>query len=192
MKILLLLAFTWLSSCATQVMTSEGVKVISQGEYERIIEANTREDQLYKGIYNTLRVSGVVLNSEVSHAQVEQSARLYLWNLEKFNAETKKKDEDLTKQAEFFISFYTPERKHDNLNRNKTLWKMFLDVDGKRFEGTATKIKLLTNEVQGIYPNHTRFSTPYILVFPVSMKAIEGKPMKVTITGTVDQVVLNF
>jgi hypothetical protein len=91
-----------------------------------------------------------------------------------------------------FLSLYTPERKHDDLHKNKTLWKIFLDSQGRRYEGKAVKIKLLTNEIQAMYPEHTRFATPYLVTFPVSTKSVDGQPTKLTLTGTVSSVSLDF
>jgi len=84
-------------------------------------------------------------------------------------------------------------RKHDDFHKNQTLWKIFLDVDGKRHEGKTKKIKLLTEELQGIYQFHNRFSTPYSVVFPVPMKQIEAaKEVKITVTGPVGSATLEY
>ena len=141
---------------------------------------------------NVLTFSATMLNSKILQAQLMQKARLYQWDSTTFNNETQKVNTETDKAAQFFISFYTPERKHDDLHKNQTLWKIFLDADGRRYEGKATKIKLLTNEVQALYPDHTRFATPYILTFPVSMKSIENKPVRLTLTGTVASATVEF
>lgn len=98
----------------------------------------------------------------------------------------------MKKQTEVFVSFYTPEKKHDDLHKNQTLWKIFLDAGGKRYEGKAQKVKLLTSEVQGLYPFHNRFATPYTITFPVPTTALDGKEAKLTITGSVGSVAVVF
>ncbi len=54
------------------------------------------------------------------------------------------------------------------------------------------KIKLPLVEIEGLYPFHNRFYTPYSVIFPVPMRSIEGRPMKMTLTGAVGSGVLEF
>lgn len=193
-KILLLtfLGTAFLTGCKSQPIPSPGVDTISQSEYEAKIDPYTQRIEKYDGIVNVLHYSATLLNSKVDQAQLMQRARLYQWDSATFNSEMQKMNAELDKNTQIFITFYTPERKHDDLNKNQTLWKIFLDADGRRWEGKATKIKLLTNEIQAMYPDHTRFATPYILTFPVSMRLIESKPIRLTLTGTVTSATVEF
>lgn len=188
MKILsICLIYLWTISCSNKfVAPVPNLKLISESDYDQTVKRNSRQEQVYSGLYNAIDQRSIILNSEVSEAQVDQMARVYIWDENKYTQEKIKAEEKLRKESEFFVSFFTPERKHDDLNKNKTLWKIFLDVDGKRYEAKVSKIKLLTEEVQSIYPFHNRFSTPYMLTFPVAMKQIENsKSIKLTITGPV-------
>ena len=97
-----------------------------------------------------------------------------------------------TESTEFFISFFTPEKKHNDLSQNKTLWKIYLDVNGQRYEGKATKVKLLLSEIQSLYPYHNRWSTPYLISFPVATALVENKTATLTITGAVSSPQLIF
>ncbi len=181
-----------ITGCASQQATAPGVEIITQSEYEKKIGLYTKSIEKYQGIINTLQFNATLLNSKVVQAQLMQKARLYQWDNSFFNSEAQKMNSDLDKSTQIFISFYTPERKHDDLHKNQTLWKIFLDADGRRWEGKATKIKLLTNEVQGLYPDHTRFATPYMLTFPVSTKLIDSKPVRLILTGTVTSATVEF
>lgn len=178
--------------CKGQPTVPEGVQTIPQAEYEKQVDNYTQKIEKYEGIGNVLNFTATLINSKVGQAQVMQKARMYQWDSSNFNSEMQKMNSDLDQSTQVFISFYTPERKHDDLHKNKTLWKIFLDADGRRWEGKATKIKLLTNEVQGLYPEHTRFATPYMLTFPVSAKLIESKPIRLTMTGTVTSATVEF
>lgn len=125
-------------------------------------------------------------------AQLEYSATLYQWDEKKFLEEKGKMESRLSKESEIFMSFFTPERKNDDLSKKNTMWKIFLDVDGKRYEGKATKIKLQLAEIEALYPYHNRFYTPYTVVFPIAMKSIERRPLEVTVTGVVGSGTLKF
>lgn len=186
MRYLLGLVFvSLLSACASYEVTPSGRTLRTADEYMDILEQNSDKLRTYSGFYNVLDVEGLALNSKVAAAQLDQSTRLYQWTDSKFEEEKVKFEQRLSKQSEFFISFFTPERKNDDLFKADTVWRIFLDTDGRRFEGKATRIKVPLAEIQGLYPFHNRFATPYTFTFPVPMRSIEGKEMKVTITGPV-------
>lgn len=192
LSLLTLITNLSLLACATTEKLSSGIEVITQSEYENIVAKNTDKNQVYESLYNVLDVNGTILNSQMITAQLSQSARLYLWDKTRLDQETAKRKEKSDKELEVFVSFYTPERKNDDLAKNKTLWKIFLDLDGKRYEGKATKIKLLPAEIQGMYPYYTKFSTPYSIVFPVGTGLADGKATKLILTGAVGSTSLNF
>ncbi len=181
-------------SCTNKtILNGPALNLIPESSYYDLIKANSRRDQVYSGLYNSIDLNGVIVNSEVSTAQVDQQARVFMWDENKYTQEKVKAEEKTRKEAEFFVSFFTPDRKHDDLHKNKTLWKIFLDVDGKRYEGKVAKIKLLTEEIQSLYPLHNRFSTPYSMIFPIPMKQIEAAgSIKLTITGPVGSSTLNY
>lgn len=184
MKYFLTSLFLILSACAT---TPKGIV-----DYDQVIEENSDKIRRYSGFYNTIDMEATVINSKVAAAQLQQSVNLYQWDDKKVAEEKANFENRLSKESEIFLSFFTPDRKNDDLFKNNTMWKIFLDVDGKRYEGKARKIKLQVVEIQGLYPYHNRFYTPYSLTFPVSMRSIEGKPMKLTLTGPVGSGSLEF
>lgn len=181
-----------LTACASYEVSPSGRTVLTQGDYEKIIEQNTDKARKYSGFYNTIDIEGTAITSDVAQAQLNQSAMLSQWDDSKVNEEQAKSNDRLNKQMEFFLSFFTPDRKNDDLSKSNTIWKIFLDVDGRRFEGKATKIKQQLVEVTALYPYHNRFYTPYSITFPVSTRAVENKPMKLTITGPVGSATLIF
>lgn len=197
MKFLIMFALSALvftSACTTtKDSIGSNINLISESDYQKIISDNTKQKQIYSGLYNTMDLTATILNSRVSAAQTDQLARLYIWDANKYTQEKVKADDKVTKETEFFVSFFTPERKHDDLHKNQTLWKIFLDAGGKRYEGKVKKIKLLTEEIQGMYAYHNRFSTPYSVIFPIAARDIENlKDIKLTITGPVGSATLEF
>lgn len=181
-----------LTACASYEVTPENRTQRTTGDYVSVIDKHTDKARRYSGFYNTLEIEATILTSEVAQSQLEQSADLYQWNDSRLAEEKGKFEKRLNNESEIFLSFFTPERKNDNLSKPDSIWKIFLDVDGRRFEGKATKIKLSLPELESLYPYHNRFYTPYSITFPVSIRSIEGKPMKFTITGAVGSATLNF
>ena len=191
MKPWLILAL-FLIGCATHEMTPTGVQVATQSESEKVIDRYTDRVESYNGLYNSFQVGATLHNTPVTTALMDQKARLFQWDQGKFEAEKLTAQDKLSKETEIFLSFFTPEKKHDDLNKTPSLWKVFLDVNGHRYEGKVTKIKLQTVEVQSLFSYHTRFSTPYQVLFPVSGRLVENYSSKLTLTGPVGSATLTF
>jgi hypothetical protein len=181
-----------LSACASTQVQKNGMTSITNDQYLDILEDNSDRIQSYSGFYNTLDVRGTINNSQVAQAQLLQNRRIYEWTEEKFNSEKALAETRLSKSADFFVSFFTPEKKNDDLIKVNTTWRLFLDVDGRRYEGKAIRMKLPMPEIEGVYPYHNRFATPYTISFPVSMRSIEGKDSTLTITGPVGTGIMKF
>jgi len=180
--LLLILPFIVLS-CVHRLPTHEGIKDISTAEYEDLVEAKTKKTEVYDGLYNKLTVHTTRLDADMSENLVAYQAKLGQWSLEKYKEEKAKMIAKHSDSTEIFMSFFTPERKHDDLNTKRTTWKVYLDVSGQRYEGKITKIKALQLDLESIYPHHNRWSSPYSVVFPVSTPATDGKPVTITVTG---------
>lgn len=188
----LLLVMT-LTDCATSPEHSvEGVDLINEDQYDELIQKNSAQKEIYSGLYNTLNVRATLLRPSTNLGVVQKNARLYQWNKSKYDEEVLKSQQKAQQETEIFVSFFTPEKKHDDLHKNKTLWKIFLDVNGKRYEGKAAKIKLLTTEIQAFYPEHNTFSTPYLVSFGVPANSLEKSDAKLTLTGPITSVSLDF
>lgn len=183
---------TLLSGCITSLPVPTGVPEISNSDYENLVEKKTKKVEIYDGLYNKLAINATWLDSEMSEGALAYRARLSQWPEPKFREEKSKLIASHATSTEFFVSFYTPERKHADLSQNKNLWKILLDVNGQRYEGKAAKVRLLLSEVQALYPRHNRWSTPYIITFPVSTTQVENKTAVLTITGTLGSAQVNF
>jgi hypothetical protein len=192
-KIILALSSLYLlSSCATRLPTPEGVPEVSIANYEKAVTEKTQKIEIYDGLYNKLTVQSTWIDSLLTEYSLSHSARLSQWNEVKYRDERSKRVGKNAESTEFFVSFYAPEKKHTDLSSSKTIWKIFLDVNGQRYEGKATKMKLLLSEVQVLYPYHNRWSVPYTVSFPVATSLVEGKPAKLIFAGAVGSAELSF
>ena len=168
------------------------LKLMSVSAYEKLAAKNTRQTKNYDGFMNTMDLSATLLNSEMLLAQADQSARVYQWTPEQYQTERNQLNVSLQKEAQIFLSFFIPERKYDDLAKNNTKWKIFLDAGGRRFEGKATRLKNQLAELLVFYPQHTRWQTAYRISFPVPMTLIEKETIKLTITGPVGSATVDF
>jgi hypothetical protein len=177
------LALGLIAACSTPPYNHPSLNLIPENEYYSRIEKNTRKNQHYDGLMNILNYSATMLTSEVTLAQVDHQARLYQYSDINYQNEVGKAKSDLAKQTTLFLSFFVPEKKYDDLAKKSSKWKIFLDVAGQRYEAKITRLKNQLAELTSLYPDHTRWSTPYKLSFPVSTTITENGHAKLTITG---------
>lgn len=181
-----------ISGCVTRLPMPAGVQEISEADYDRLVTQKTKKLEVYDGLYNKLTVVATWLDSEMTDANLSHSTRLAQWQEPRYREERNKAIMKHSSSTEFFVSFYTPERKHADLASSKGLWQIFLDVNGQRYEGKAVKVKQLLSEIQASYPQHNRWSVPYIVSFPVATAITEKKPATLTFTGAVSSAQLQF
>lgn len=186
------LAFLSLAACATRETTATGLDLMSESEYQKVVDRYTQHQQQYKGLYNTMDVTATLVVPTVAHAELEQKARLYQWDRAKLQAETSKANDELRSQTQVFLSFYTPEHKNDDLNKTTTQWRVYLESGGRRWEGKIARIKTPTSEIQGIYPYHVRFSTPYVVTFPTAAATVGKESARFVVTGPVGLMALDY
>lgn len=180
------------AGCASKFPDHPTLKLSDENDYYKAVKTFSDRKQIYDGFYNTLDLSMVFLNTPVSRLQLDQNARIYQWNEDTYTNEKAKNEDRLAKQSDFFLSLYTPDSKNNDLNKLKTLWKVFLDAGGRRYEAKIVKIKTLPSETLTLYPNYNRFSTPYKVTFPVPISLVENAESKVTLTGPVGSAQLVF
>ena len=191
-QLILVLGFLFVAACATRLPLVAGVKDISSGEYSSLVEAKTQKSEVYDGLYNKLTVQLTRVDAEMTENILAYSAKLSQWSEAVYQDEKSKMISSHSTQTEFFLSFFVPEKKHDNLNIKKTTWKVYLDVNGQRYEGAVVKNKSLFLDLEAIYPHHNRWSTAYTLTFPVSTASTEGKNLTITVTGPVASTQVKF
>lgn len=180
-----------LTACAS-TPENPHFQTMSEGEISEIIENNTQNRKLYDGFMNNLDVSATLTTTEVGRALTDQGAKIYQWDQAAYANEKSKTESLRATETEIFLSFFVPERKWDDLHKEKTNWKIFLDAGGKRYQGKASRWKSQLVEVKSFYPHHTRWGTPYKVVFPVPTRDIENTTSRLTLTGPVGTVSMDF
>ncbi len=181
-----------MSSCVTPYQNPNLPTLIPESQYNSLTDQYSVNKKIYDGFAQTMEVSATLLNTAVSKAQLDQKARIYQWTSEQYNSHQSELQASLAKETKVFFDFFVPERRHDDLNKGKTLWRVFLDAGGKRYEGKAEKLKTIVADVQSLYPTHNRFFTPYIVTFPVPTSTIESGESKLTLTGPVGSTTIEF
>jgi hypothetical protein len=186
--LLLSLALLPLLSCTAEPMKEVAppfgdTSIQVKPKFDRLIERYSNGDVEYSGLYNNFEYKATILNSVIRDALVEEQTEYYQWDHSKTATERDKANKELASETQVFVSFYTPDRHNDNLADVKTIWQIYLDVGGRRYEGKAKRIKSLLAELQTLYPYHSRWNTPYMVSFAIPTSAIETQESTFTITG---------
>jgi hypothetical protein len=160
--------------------------------HELKIERYSAGDTEYQGFYNNFEYKATILNGPVRDALLKRQAEYFQWDKDKTLSERDKSNQEAATETVLFLSFFTPDRHNDNLADSKTIWRIYLDAGGHRYQGKAKKEKRLLAELEALYPYHTRWNTPYMLSFPVPTNAIETQSSTLTITGPLGSRVVTF
>lgn len=175
--------------------------LLSEGPYNlkvphnhaEVIQNNSAGDAQFTGLYNSFELKATVLNSAVRESLIRRQSEYYMWDSAQLSTEREKALQELNSQTEVFLSFATPDRKNDNLaDTKKAIWRIFLDVGGRRYVGQVKKDRRLIAELSAQFPYHTRWNTAYTLTFPVSTTSIETQNIKLTLTGPLGTRALEF
>ena len=187
-----------LSACSTPAMDqqkappSNNTQTPVIQDYTARVERFSEGEVEYAGLYNNFEYKATLLNSDIRDALIWKQGHYYEWNEAQIAQAREKSNQEMSSQTKIFMAFFTPNPKNDNLADSKTIWRIYLDCGGRRYEGKASRIRLLLAEMQALYPYMTRWATPYELTFEVPTAAIEKQPASLTITGPLGARVVNF
>lgn len=162
----------------------EGVEPIGRSEYASLIKRHTAKTDQYSGFYQTFQAELTMLTREVLNASLTQKAYFLQWDRRQFNSEREKIMQESNAYSTFFMRFFSPETDYDDFHKGKTIWKVYLEVSGSRFEGKVRKLVDKFVELQTLYPQLDRFSTPYEITFNVPMPTVENGGAKVILTSS--------
>jgi hypothetical protein len=200
--VVLIFGALFISACTSPgEKTAENTKVdtpaignapLSDTSYEKQIDHYSDGEAEYSGFYNNFEYRATILNSIVRSTLLQKQNEYYQWDREKYLTEKDKSDKEMSTETTVFLSFFTPDRKNDNLTDQKAIWRVYLEAGGKRYQGKAKRVRTLLAELQALYPYHTRWNTAYNIAFPVSTSLIETQPATLTITGPLGSRTVKF
>lgn len=194
MKIVLL-ALTVILACGCAhppMVGPNGVQPMPENEYVSLMKKNTSRTDQYSGFYQTFQADMTILTTEVQSAVLRQKGNFLQWDQKLYQQEREKSLQESNAYSKFFMRFYSPERDYDDLHKGKTIWKVYLEYSGSRFEGKVAKMSEKFIEVRTLFPQMDRFSTPYEITFNVPMTTVEQGAAKVILTSSLGQAEFQF
>ncbi len=194
----LTLLIACLTACSTNppmsevAQPSDATKPDPEKSHVARIERYSAGDSEYAGFYNNFEFKATILNSNIRNALLERQGSYYQWDSEKRQLELEKSNKEAAAEIVVFMSFFTPERRNDNLTDLNSIWRIYLEAGGRRYQAKIKRTRTLLAELQVLFPYHTRWNTPYYLSFPVPTTAIETQESTLTVTGPLGTRTIKF
>jgi hypothetical protein len=182
----LLLCLFFAAACATTETPS------TPDDYIAVIDSYSDGEVEYVGAYNNFKYRATILNNTVQNTLIDRKAALYLWDDLKKQQELANLQADNGTTTKVFLSFYTPDRRDDNLSSPKTIWALYLETPQGRYTGTVKRVRVSPTELMTLYPYHNRFATAYMVEFPVALSGAESQEAKMTVTGPLGNKTIQF
>jgi hypothetical protein len=161
-------------------------------DYRKIIDKHTQFFRKYDGFYEVFRAHATLMSPECRDAVTNQQASFLSWDSKKIQAEHDRAAQEMSTQTQFFMQLYTTETEYNDLGKYNSIWKIYLVIDGHRFEGKAKKVHGKPIEFQAVYPQYDSFSRPYLLTFNVSTSDVVRHDIKLVLASTLGVAEFNF
>lgn len=188
-----LLSLGLLSACAsTRPMGADIGPRLDKAEYQKKMWERTQVDKRYDGFHQLYETYVTLIDSGVQSLVLQKKSDLFQWDQAKAQKEREKMFQENSSATEFFLVMYTPNRKLTDLHRGNSMWKIYLEVNGERYESKVKKIKGHLENIQSIYPSLNRFSVPYKVSFNVPLGVAEVANSKFILTSALGTTELVF
>ena len=163
-----------------------------KGVYSTTIKNFTRHDLSYDGFHNKFEYHVTLLNSAVLKAQSRLQSLYSQWDRSDALQNLHKNLDQAAAETTFFLSFFSPKSEVEDLTRSKSPWTFYLKSGQTRYRGTVTRQSDPLSKLEKFYPYHNRFSSAFLVKFPVSTSLIENSPCRLIITGPVGSSTAEF
>ena len=192
-RICILLSLVAMLGCSSApVKSNSGIESMGKSRYASLVKKNSARTSQYSGFHQTFQATLTIMTAELQAEMLRQRAVYLQWDQTTYQAERDKMMQEAAAYSKFFMRFFSPEYDYDDLDKEKTVWKVYLDYNGTRFEGKARRLTEKFVELQNSYPYLDRFSSAYEITFNVPMTTVEGGVSKVTLTSSLGSAEFKF
>lgn len=181
--------------CAEVSVHDDTTKVssgLSSQEYADYLIHRAVHDRRYDGIYQIFEINALIVNSDVQNILLLRQGETLGWDTAKLRLEKERSAQLMSTQTRAIISFFSPDLQVDDLAKPNSVWRVYLEAEGARFEAKVRKLPGKLPELRNIYPFHNRFSTVYECTFNVPATKVEMAPAVLVVTSTMGSSRLNF
>ncbi len=190
--ILISMFFVQCSSAPVQTDLEKVFKRIPDSEYLSIVDDNTQGDKKYDGFYNTYETKVTFLNSQMRESLLQREGFFMQWDANQARQQREKTMQEMSNTTSVFISMFTPKAEHNDLAKGGSMWKIFLEVNGLRYEGKARKFEKNMVQTQNLFPFHSRFNKGYMVNFEIPMSTVEKQSAVLILTSSLGTSTFTF
>lgn len=151
--------------------------------YIEVIEKHSAGDKQFAGLYHNFEFRATLLTEDVSQAIHKRMNKFYAWSDQEDQAKLTERLSELQSKTKIFLSFFTSEKKNDNLANKNSIWKVYLITGGQRYEGHPSKANENLEEAIALFPYHSHWATAYFVEFPIPTSQVENQDLRLLITG---------
>jgi hypothetical protein len=157
---------------------------LDEKAYSDLIMRNTRHDIQYDGFYNKFEIYATFLNTQTQSAILQKNSDVYQWDTAEAQKQREKVFQENSTETRFAVSFFVPSVRLNDLHKGSSIWKIYLETNGQRYEGKTTRRNGKLEDIQATFPYHNRWSVPYEVVFKVPLTAVEQGPVHFILTSS--------
>ena len=185
--------FLNLASCtSTRPKGADVGPRLENTEYIKKMAKKTQVDKKYSGFSQLYEAHVTLIDSDVQSLVLQRKSDVYQWNIDKAQKERERMFQENSSDSKFFVVVFTPRAKLTDLHRGTSMWKVYLDLDGQRYEAKIKKVQGHLETIKSIYPSLNRFSVPYEVRFDVPLSAVEEGQAKFIMTSALGTTEMNF
>lgn len=194
MKQTTLLFFVFLlSACSTTSNYSIPNVPRPAGNFTNVIDKWSRTEKVYSGVMTSFQVSATMHTTDVIEHHVYQEAVSTQRTTPQYQEMRSRALIDNQNQTQFMITFFTDKEADNDLDKKKTLWNLFLDVEGRRISPKQIK-RVIENRaaLKEKYPYLSHWGKQYLVSFPVKVEEVQTRKSTLTLAGPLGAVYLQF
>ncbi|MBK9294618.1 MAG: hypothetical protein IPM57_09255 [Oligoflexia bacterium] len=163
------------------------------GSLRDAVDKWSQTEKVYAGVMTSFQVSATMLTTEVLEQHIYREAINARRSTAQYQEARSRALIETQNQTQFMVTLFTDKEADNDLDKGRTLWNVFLDINGKRISPKHTK-RLHENKavLKEKYPYLSSWGKHYLVSFPVRVEEVQMLKSTLTIAGPLGAVYLPF
>ncbi len=181
------------SGTLSGVASPNPVPGVRQGEWAELRDKATRRALLYDRFSHRATVTATYMGVAERQAKVNRLADWMSWTEQEKDQRLKAELDEASKYEDFFVAFFTGDRKANDLDAPSSVWRVAIRLDGADIvTHDATTLDVDAN-IASLYPYVSPFDTVYRVRFnKVAGAPLTGRKFQLELASALGKLDLNF
>jgi hypothetical protein len=164
-----------------------------EGEWALLRAAETRRAVLYDGLRHRATATATHLSLPVREARARRLAEWFGWSDEELERRVALERAGAAAGEEFLLSFYTADPRANDLDAPRSMWRVFVRVDGADLEATRVTSIDRDTTILGLFPYVGPFEVAYLVLLPRPTSGeLRGRPFVLELASGLGRVSLDW